>query len=91
MELNKYNWSNERTIGMEIELQLLDANTLDLADAIISLMEHYPENYYIKPEFIQCSVEVMSKVCRSIQELESNLKSLVRDLHQKCTSLGLAL
>ncbi len=91
MELNKYSWSNERTIGMEIELQLLDAGTLDLADAIISLMELYPENHYIKPEFIQCSVEVMSKVCRNIQELDLNLKYLVRDLHQKCMSIGLAL
>ena len=33
----------------------------------------------------------MSKVCCSIQELETNLKSLVYDLHQKCISLGLKL
>ena len=56
MEHDQFNWSKERTIGMEIELQLLDSGTLDLSDAIISLMGHYPENHYIKPEFIQCSV-----------------------------------
>lgn len=91
MENDKFNWSKEPTIGMEIELQLLDAGTLDLADSIMSLMRHYPENHYIKPEFIQCSVEVMSKVCRNIDELDEDLKTLVWDLYQKCDSLGLRI
>ena len=91
METNEFNWSDKRTIGMEIELQLVDSNTLDLANAILPLMEHYNDNIYIKPEFIQCSVEVMSKICRNIQELEWNLRSLVCDLHKKCKDLGITL
>lgn len=87
----EFNGSSERTIGMEIEFQLLNSETLDLVNGIIPLMEHYPDIIYIKPEFIQSSVEVMSKVCGSIGELESNLLSLVSDLRRKCAELGITM
>lgn len=87
----EFNGSSERTIGMEIEFQLLDSKTLELVDGIMPLMEHYPDIIYIKPEFIQSSVEVMSRVCRSVLELESNLLSLVSDLGRKCAELGMTL
>jgi len=91
MEMNEFNWSSKRTIGMEIEFQLVDFKTLDLANVILPLMEHYSDNIYIKPEFIQCSVEVMSKICQNVQELEWNLRSLVCDLHKQCKDLGIKL
>ena len=45
--------SDPDTIGMELELQLLDAGTLDLVDGILPLMEFFPDSEFIKPEFIQ--------------------------------------
>lgn len=38
------------TIGMELEFQLLDARTLELADGILPLMAGSP---YVKPEVIK--------------------------------------
>lgn len=89
--LIEFNGSAESTIGMEIEYQLVDSQTLDLVNGIMPLMEHYPGTIYIKPEFIQCSVEVISKICTSFPELYSNLVGLVSDLHAKCVGLGMAL
>ena len=89
--LIEFNGSCERTIGMEIEFQLLDSETLELVNGIMPLMEHYSDTIYIKPEFIQSSVEVMSKVCRSVEELESDLLSLVSGLHRKCAELGMTI
>lgn len=89
--LIEFNGSAERTIGMEIEYQLVDSETLDLVNGIMPLMEHFPDTIYIKPEFIQCSVEVMSKICTSFPELRTNLLSLVSDLHSKCTRLGMTV
>ncbi|HSK99811.1 MAG TPA: hypothetical protein VK869_05700 [Rubrobacteraceae bacterium] len=45
--------SDPRTIGMELEFQLLDAHTLDLVDGILPLMNLYPGSPYIKPEVVQ--------------------------------------
>ncbi len=86
-----FHGSSARSIGMEIEYQLVDSETLDLVNGVIPLMDYFPETVYIKPEFIQCSVEVMSEVCANLEELESNLLTLVWDLHKKCGELRMML
>ncbi len=83
--------SDPSLIGMELELQLLDAGTLDLKDGILPLMELYPGSPYVKPEFIQNTVEVASRICTSLGELESQIKSLISDLKAKCKELGMTL
>jgi carboxylate-amine ligase len=87
----EFHGSQARSIGMEIEYQLVNSETLDLVNGIIPLMDYFPDTVYIKPEFIRCSVEVMSEKCRNIQELESNLLTLVNDLYKKCGELGMTL
>ena len=79
------------SIGMEIEFQLLDRQTLKLKEGILELMEFYRSNPFVKPEFIQNTVEVISPVCHSISELEREMRILVTDVHQKCHSLGMAI
>ena len=54
------------SIGMEIEFQLLDSASLDLRDGVMDLMKFYRENPYVKPEFIQNTIEIASPVCHSI-------------------------
>jgi carboxylate-amine ligase len=81
----------DATLGMEIEFQLLNPVTLDLTDGISVLLNSYPETPEIKPELTQCSVEINSKVCANIRELEADVISLVRTLKERCESLGMAL
>jgi carboxylate-amine ligase len=81
----------DATLGIEIEFQLLDPVTLDLTDGISSLLNSYPETPEIKPEMTQCSVEINSKVCANIRELEADVMSLARTLKERCDSLGMAL
>lgn len=83
--------SEPLSIGLELELQLLDERTLDLADGILPLMELFPGSEHVKPEFIQNAVEIASKPCASIAELESHVASLVSELEAKCQALGMAL
>ena len=78
------------TLGMEIEWQLLDPNTLDLVDGILPLIECYPHPQ-IKPEYNQATVEVNSKVCANIQELEADIFSVVAALQARCEELGTIL
>jgi len=83
--------SDPRSIGMEMEFQLLDVKSLELVDGIMPLMEFYPDSVYIKPEFIQNTVEVVSKVCHDLSELEENVRSLVLGLKTRCQQLGMTL
>jgi carboxylate-amine ligase len=70
--------SDPSTIGMELEFQLLHARTLELADGILPLVELYRESPYVKPEVIQNTVEVASKVCSKLTELEAHLRAVVK-------------
>ncbi len=83
--------SDPQTIGIELELQLLESETLDLADGILPLLKVYPGSLYVKPEFIQNTVEIASKVCTSIPELEAHVMSLAAGLNAKCRELGMSL
>ncbi|HYE33986.1 carboxylate-amine ligase [Methylocaldum sp.] len=79
------------TLGIEIEFQLLDPETFDLADGILPLLQSYPEEPCIKPEFTQSTVEINSHVCADIEELRSDITSLVKELKRRCEGLHLAL
>ena len=47
-----------RTVGAEYELQLLDARTLDLADAVESLLAGCPDPRHVTCEYFQPTVEI---------------------------------
>lgn len=79
------------SIGAEIELQLLDRNSLDLVDGILPLLDICPDTSYIKPEYIQFTVEVASKVCHGSQELEEHLLDQVTMLQDSAHKLGMRL
>lgn len=83
--------SRPLSVGLELELQLLDAATLDLTDGILPLMQLYPGSSHIKPEFIQNTVEVASSPCDNVSEVESELHSLVVELKKRCRDLGMVL
>jgi carboxylate-amine ligase len=95
-----FNGSDGFTVGMELEFQLVDADTLDLADGILLLLEldratelnhSRPVNDHVKPEMIQSSVEVISDPCANVAELEADLIPRVERLAATCESLGLKL
>lgn len=87
----EFKGSSGPSLGIEIEFQLLDKEGLDLADGILPLIENYPKTPYIAPEMSQCTVEINSKVCANIQELETELTALVQTLAARCQQQALVL
>jgi len=79
------------TIGMELEMQLLDSKSLDLSEGIMRLMDFYPNDDCIKPEFIQNTVEICTPACRTIEELDRELRIRVLDVQKHCLQLGMTL
>ncbi|MDH6060140.1 YbdK family carboxylate-amine ligase [Chrysosporum bergii ANA360D] len=85
----EFNRSPQFSLGMEIELQLLNPNTLQLVDGILPLLAEDGENSFIQPEFNQASVEIFSPVCGNIHELETSILAILSRLKTKCQNLGM--
>lgn len=83
--------SKPLTVGIELELQLLDKENLKLVNGIGPLLERYPESPYIKPEFIQNTVEVISKVGENTAQVHAHLIQLVKAVKQTCLTLEMEL
>lgn len=72
--------SSSLSIGMEMEFQLLDKHSLDLAYRAPSILEHYSGDEHVKPEYQENTIEVTSAVCRSGDELQTDVSRRVKNL-----------
>lgn len=79
------------SIGAELELQLIDPVTFDLADGILPLKKLCSENPHIIPEYEQTTVEINSRICCNIREMEQDVLSLAATIRGKCRDLGLVI
>jgi carboxylate-amine ligase len=83
----------ELTLGVEVELALVDGQTMALASASQQVLEHVPEHLRgcIKPELMQSSIEINSAKCRTLPEADRDLRAKVALLEGITDSLGLRL
>lgn len=81
----------EFTIGIEEEYLLVDAETLELAKAPQALMEDCINDMgpQVSPEFLQCQIEVGTKVCHTIAEAREDLKRLRSGISKQAAKYGL--
>ena len=66
------------TLGIEEEYLLVDRDTLDLAEAPGQLVEECLADMegQVSPEFLQCQIEVGTKVCKDIGAARDDLRRL---------------
>lgn len=85
--------SREPTVGVEIELALVDPRTLGLCSASQSILARVPPEMEgtIKPELMQCYVEINSGVCMTLQEVEADLTEKLRALEAIADREGVRL
>jgi carboxylate-amine ligase len=79
------------SVGVEMEFQLIDIESGELVNGIKPLIEIYPESPYVKPEFIQNTVELASRVGRNIADVHQHLLLLAKNLKPHCNRLGMDL
>jgi len=60
------------TLGMELEIQLIDPISGKLVSRAPALLERVQSRNF-KPELFQCTIEINSDVCQNLQELEENI------------------
>ena len=75
MEKINFNSNATPSVGVEIELALVDMETMALTSAVNDILGKLPPEYEgkIKPELMQCYLEINSETCSNINEIEADL------------------
>lgn len=81
------------TLGVEIELNLVDAESFALRSAIMPILEGLPEDlkHSVKPELMQCYLEINTGICRDVAAVERDLSVKIRAVQEIAARLGLRL
>ncbi len=82
------------TLGVEEELMIVDAETLDLANSIEGLLADLRERTTegeVKPELMESVCEIATTPCRSVGEAGSQLRALRRLVQSLASERGLAI
>lgn len=90
---------NERpTVGIELELGLVDSKSMALSSAYgllnarLTAEGHQDdEGKHFKPELMQCVLEINTGVCNTIGEAEHDLRGKLAIVESACDAIGLRL
>lgn len=69
-----FHGSPEPTIGVEIELFLVDLDKFDLVSGAPAILAEFEADPKVKPELLESIVEINTDICRSIQEVREDLR-----------------
>src|SRR5689334_25306748 len=84
--------SPRMTLGVEVELQLVDRETRELAPASLKVFERLGgETTAIKHEFFQSMVEVATGICADVAAVRADLRTAIARLREATDALGLEL
>jgi carboxylate-amine ligase len=81
------------TIGVEEELMIVDAETLDLSNSIEALLQGIPQDLVgeVKPELLESVCEIATTPCKNTQEVAEQLRHLRRVTQETAAKEGLAI
>jgi carboxylate-amine ligase len=82
--------SPEATVGIELELQILDRDTGDLAPGAPRLLQACEEEEIpgVSAEMLQSMIEIKSGVCKDVHQLQTELTPQLWRLRTLANSLG---
>ena len=83
-----FNGSPGPSLGVEVELQLLDPETRNLVSGASRIIEHEAGDAHIKPELIESTIELNTAVCRDVAAVRRDLEQRIGRLLAVCDELG---
>jgi carboxylate-amine ligase len=86
--------SNARpTLGVELELNLVDAGSLALRSGAPAILESLPAELRgsVKPELFQCYLEINTAICDDVAAVEADLASKIQVVDQAAEAQGMRL
>ncbi|HEU0024904.1 MAG TPA: glutamate-cysteine ligase family protein, partial [Thermoleophilaceae bacterium] len=82
------------TLGVEEELMIVDAETLDLSNSIEGLLADLRDagtQGEVKPELMESVCEIATTPCTSTREVGEQLRTLRRTVQRAATERGLRI
>ena len=89
----EFNVNEYPTIGIELELQLVDAETFELSSSIEAILARLPGELegQVKPELMQSYLEINTGICRTVADAGNDLREKLEALERVTDSLGIRL
>jgi len=71
----EFTYNGSPTLGVELELQLVDANSFALKSTAADILQGIPaeQSACFKPELVQCCIEINTDVCKDVAQVERDL------------------
>ncbi len=93
MSTIKFTHNDYPTIGIEIELQIVDAESLALSSSVEAILERLPESLAenVKPELMQSYLEINTGICRTVRQAGDDLREKLDQVGSIADELGLKL
>ncbi len=86
-----FNSSPNPTLGVEIELQILDPQTHNLKQGSVALLDRLGHDHpKIKQELTQSTIEVITGICDDVQGAVTDLTGSIREMVAVGDELGMA-
>ncbi|MEM1095444.1 MAG: glutamate--cysteine ligase [Bacteroidota bacterium] len=82
MNFIPFNGSPEPTLGVEIELQIVNPDTLNLHSGSLAIMDEVGDHPRIKPELTQSTIEVITGICKTPAEARADLETSLKTLYE---------
>lgn len=79
------------TLGAEIELQIIDRDTLNLCSKADELLKAGASIRKLKPELYQNMMEINTDKCGDVQQIESDLAASFAEVRRLCDAHGVSL
>src|SRR3954454_18420484 len=79
------------TVGIEEELMILDASSLDLASAIDSILGEDPPRGEVKPELLESVLEISTSPCSDVASAGRELAALRALVAERAAAKGLQI
>lgn len=82
--------SSQHTLGVEIELGLINSETLELAMDVPAIMERCPAKWEhaVKPEFMRSYLEFNTGVCNTVADVRRDLSEKLQWGYETAAELG---
>ena len=87
----KFTPSPKHTVGVELEVSLVDLETRDLTARAYEVFDHFKDNPYMKQELFQTIVEVITDVCDGVDDVRKDLGGKLQLLQDFAEKAGFGL
>ena len=93
MDKLTFNSNDEHTLGVELELGLVDGDTMELTSAVRKMLDHLPAEAAreLKPELMQSVIEINTGICHTVAQAEEDLTAKLHQVENAADNLGLRL